>query len=160
MSAACIGASQIRALRPRFTYSRFLVLPALADFDGHALYCDCDFLFTADVAELAALADSANAVQCVQHDYRPSESTKMDGKTQTHYPRKNWSSLMLFNCVHADTRRLTSETVNTQTGEYLQRLHWAKDDVIGSLPAEWNWLENPALPAQVPKAIHFTRGGP
>jgi len=152
-----------RGLDPRasteFTYSRFLA-PALSGFDGHALYCDCDFLFTADVAELVALADCTKAVQCVQHHYRPLESTKMDGKTQTQYPRKNWSSLMLFNCAHAETRRLTPETVNAQTGEYLQRLHWAKDDAIGALPAEWNWLENPVLPVQAPKAIHFTRGGP
>ena len=144
-----------------FTYSRFLV-PALSGFEGHALYCDCDFLWTADVAELAALADRDKAVQCVQHDFRPSETSKMRGKTQTVYPRKNWSSLMLFNCAHSATRTLTPERVARESGRALQRLHWAPDDAIGALPGEWNWLEGwDAAPAGTPpKAIHFTRGGP
>ena len=38
------------------------------------------------------------AVYCVQHDYHPKETIKMDGAAQISYPRKNWSSLMLFNC--------------------------------------------------------------
>ena len=98
-----------------FTYSRFLT-PFLAGYQGWALFCDCDFLWLADVAELMELADPSKALHCVQHDYRPTETTKMDGQIQTVYPRKNWSSLMLFNCNHPSVRTLTPEIVNTETG--------------------------------------------
>jgi lipopolysaccharide biosynthesis glycosyltransferase len=145
----------------QFTYSRFLT-PVLAGFEGWALFCDCDFLWLGDVAELFQFNDENKALYCVQHDYRPRETTKMDGKVQTVYPRKNWSSLMLFNCNHPAVRKLTPELVNNQTGAFLHRLQWLEDDAIGALPEEWNWLEGwsqrPA--AGTPKAVHFTRGGP
>ena len=62
-----------------FTYSRFLT-PFLAGYRGAALFCDCDFLWLADVAELLDAAQPGKAVHCVQHDYRPTETTKMDGR--------------------------------------------------------------------------------
>jgi lipopolysaccharide biosynthesis glycosyltransferase len=144
-----------------FTYTRFLT-PLLAGFQGHALFCDCDFLWTGDIAELVALIDPAKAVSCVQHDHRPPEQTKMDDAIQTRYPRKNWSSLMLFNCRHRSVRQLTAETVNTQTGAYLHRMQWVAEDEVGAIPETWNWLEGwSAKPAQgTPKVIHYTRGGP
>lgn len=144
-----------------FTYSRFLT-PKLAGYRGWALFCDCDFLFLADIAGLAAYAKGEKAVYCVQHDYRPSETTKMDGAVQSVYPRKNWSSLMLFNCEHPSVRGLTPEIVNSESGAYLHRMQWVKDDDIGALPVEWNWLEGwNTKPANgTPNAVHFTRGGP
>ena len=144
-----------------FTYSRFFT-PFLAGFTGWALFCDCDFLWLADVGELFAYADPEKAVFCVQHDYRPTETTKMDGQVQTVYPRKNWSSLMLFNCDHPSTRTLTPEVINSQTPAYLHRMQWAADEEIGSLPEEWNWLEGWSQPPETgtPKAVHFTQGGP
>jgi len=144
-----------------FTYSRFLT-PFLADYQGWALYCDCDFLWLADVAELLKLADSKKPVHCVKHDHRPPETTKMDGRVQSVYPRKNWSSLMLFNCAHPALRRLTPDVVNAESGAYLHRLQWVADGDIGALPEEWNWLEGWSKPPVVgtPKVIHFTRGGP
>lgn len=86
----------------------------------------------------------------------------MDGQQQSVYPRKNWSSLMLMNCVHPSTRRLTPDVVNGQTGAYLHRMQWAADEEIGSLPVGWNWLEGWYDPVEtgVPKAVHYTRGGP
>jgi hypothetical protein len=144
-----------------FTYSRFLT-PALAGYSGWALFCDCDFLWLADIAEMVGLRDPAKAVQCVQHDHRPPEAHKMDGKIQSIYPRKNWSSLMLLNCGHPAARALTPEVVNRESGSWLHQMRWAADNLIGSLPASWNWLEgwNDPPAARVPKAIHFTRGGP
>jgi hypothetical protein len=144
-----------------FTYSRFLT-PALAGYAGTAIFCDCDFLWLADIAELARLVDPAKAVHCVQHDYRPTEQTKMDGRIQTQYPRKNWSSLLVFNCSHPSVHSLTPAVVNTQSGAYLHRLQWVADEDIGNLPVEWNWLEgwNEKPARGTPKAIHFTRGGP
>lgn len=144
-----------------FTYSRFLT-PALAGYKGWALFCDCDFLFLGDIAGLLEYTRTPKAVYCVQHDYTPKDATKMDGKPQTAYPRKNWSSLMLFNCDHPAVKTLTPEVVNTRTGAYLHRMQWAKDEEIGSLPVTWNWLEGwNEKPAQgTPNVVHFTRGGP
>lgn len=145
-----------------FTYSRFLT-PALAGFKGWALFCDCDFLWLGDIAGLAAYTRTPKAVYCVQHDYTPKEATKMDGAVQTAYPRKNWSSLMLFNCEHPSVvRNLTPEIVNRESGAYLHRMQWVADEDIGSLPVEWNWLEgwNEKPATGTPKAVHYTRGGP
>jgi hypothetical protein len=144
-----------------FTYSRFLT-PALAGFRGWALFIDCDFLWLGDIAGLADYMRAPKAVYCVQHDYRPKETVKMDGAVQTSYPRKNWSSFMLFNCDHPSVRRLTPEVVNTQTGAYLHRMQWAADGDIGALPVKWNWLEgwNEKPAHGTPRAVHFTRGGP
>src|SRR5215475_14776918 len=114
-----------------FTYSRFFT-PALAGFKGWALFCDCDFLWLADIAGLADYAHGSKAVFCVQHDYRPKETIKMDGAVQTVYPRKNWSSLMLFNCEHPAVRRLTPDLINRESGAYLHRMQWAADTEIGS----------------------------
>ena len=148
-----------------FTYTRFLT-PHLAGYAGWALYCDCDFLWTADIAGLIALTKTASAQSlgalCVQHDYRPTESTKMDGCVQTSYPRKNWSSLILFNASHAQTRRLTPEIVNRESGAYLHRFQWLDDNAIGAVAETWNWLEGwSAKPATgAPHVVHYTRGGP
>ena len=109
-----------------FTYTRFLT-PKLAGYSGWALFCDCDFLFLADIAGLAAYAHGDKAVYCVQHDYRPTETTKMDGAVQTVYPRKNWSSLMLFNSQHPSVRALTPDVVNRESGGYLHRMQWVDD---------------------------------
>lgn len=143
-----------------FTYSRFLT-PYLAGFRGLAIYCDCDFLWLDDVAKLAGQIDPAMAVSCVQHDYTPRETTKMDGRVQTVYPRKNWSSLMVFNAAHPSCRALTPELVNTAEPAFLHRMGWATDPEIGSLDTRWNWLEGwSGRGASTPGAVHFTRGGP
>lgn len=144
-----------------FTYTRFLV-PALADYKGWALFVDCDFLFTADVADLFSLADERYAVMCVKHDHRPVEKFKMDGAAQTVYPRKNWSSLVLWNCAHPANRRLTPELINRETGAFLHRFLWLSDGLVAEVPETWNWLEGWCRVPQngPPKGIHFTRGGP
>lgn len=144
-----------------FTYSRFFV-PHLAGYKGWALFCDCDFLFLDDLGKLLPLLDPSKAVLCVKHDYQPTSGFKMDGKVQTSYPRKNWSSFMLFNCEHPSTRKLTPELINRESGAYLHRMQWATDDEIGEVPAAWNWLEgwNEKPATGTPSAVHFTNGGP
>ena len=144
-----------------FTYSRFFV-PHLAGYEGWALFCDCDFMFFGDVADLQQYNDPDKAVYCVQHDYTPKEAVKMDGQAQTVYPRKNWSSFMLFNCGHASTRQLTPDLVNRESGAYLHRMQWAQDEEIGSIPTAWNWLEgwNEEPDSGKPNAVHYTSGGP
>jgi hypothetical protein len=142
-----------------FTYSRFLV-PYLCNYVGNAVFVDCDFLFLADVWELLDQFDPNKSIQCVQHDYKPTETVKMDGAQQTVYPRKNWSSLMLLNCEHRDCKNLTISKVNTETGKYLHRFEWAKDENLGEISHLWNYLEGWYPSDGSPKAVHHTRGGP
>lgn len=141
-----------------FAASRFLV-PALAR-TGWALFVDCDVVFLADVAELFALADPDKAVMCVQHPAFEATGTKMDGQAQQGYLRKNWSSVMLFNCDHPKNLGLTLDAVNTWPGRDLHRFRWLDDHDIGMLPAEWNWLVNVQPRPKNPKLAHFTLGGP
>lgn len=143
-----------------FTFTRFLV-PELTNFKGWALFCDCDIIFLEDVKELFAQADDQYAVMCAKHDYTPAEGIKMDGQTQTIYPRKNWSSVMLINCAHPSNRVLTQELVNNPkiTGAYLHRFSWLKDDEIGEFSYEWNYLVG-WYNTGTPKALHYTEGGP
>ena len=145
----------------QFTYSRFLV-PNLMNYNGWAAFCDCDFIFLDDVANLFKDLDDSKAVYCVQHDYTPKEKHKMDGQKQTIYPRKNWSSFILFNCSHASTKKLTLDTVNRESGAYLHQFKWCKDEEIGALDERWNWLEGWTSKhnKKQPFAVHFTRGGP
>ena len=86
----------------------------------------------------------------------------MDGKPQYIYPRKNWSSLMLFDCGHSAHKALTTQTVSTAPAAYLHRMQWLEDDQIGNLSNRWNWLEgwNSGQPNVHLGAVHYTRGGP
>lgn len=144
-----------------FTYTRFLV-PHLAGYEGWAMFCDCDFLWLGDIAELIALTDDKYAVMCVQHDHRPPETVKMDGRVQTLYPRKNWSSMILYNCGHPSNAALTMDVANTETGSFLHRFQWLKDEEIGAVPETWNWLEGWCVVPEdgPPNVVHYTRGGP
>lgn len=142
-----------------FSLTRFLV-PYLSDFQGFSLFVDCDFVFTVDVNELMNEVDQSKAVHVVQHDYKPANGVKMDGKTQHQYPRKNWSSLILFNCAHPSNRCLTPDLVNQETPQFLHRFSWLKDDEIGALGHEWNYLSGWYNDLDRPKAVHYTEGGP
>ena len=144
-----------------FTYTRFLV-PALMKYKGWAIFCDCDFLFLEDIANIFEKISSDKAIYCVQHDYTPKERHKMDGKKQTIYPRKNWSSFIVFNCSHPSNKKLTIDLVNQESGSYLHQFKWLKDSEIGFLDERWNWLEGWTSNhnKKKPYAVHFTRGGP
>jgi hypothetical protein len=142
-----------------FSLTRYLV-PHLSAFSGWSIYMDCDMLCRADIsalgAEMARQADKA-VVLC-KHDYVPKGERKFLDQVQTKYPRKNWSSLMLFN--NARCTALTPDYVNSASGLDLHRFAWIEDRLIGALPLEWNWLvgEYPHNPAA--RIVHFTRGGP
>jgi hypothetical protein len=108
-----------------------------------------------DIKELDDLDMAACALRVVKHDYRPSATTKMDGRAQTVYPRKNWSSLMIMNCARLTL--WTKEVVQTQTGAFLHRFQGIDDALIGDIPKTWNtldWMD------QNTKLIHYTSGGP
>jgi len=146
-----------------FTFTRFLI-PELCNFNGWALFMDCDMILKTDIKQLFDQADDKYAVMCVQHDYSPSSTTKMDGQAQTVYPRKNWSSVMLFNCGHKSNAKLTQDLVNDPkiNGAYLHRFSWLKDKEVGELSPEWNWLVGHYKEPKdgTPKLIHYTEGGP
>lgn len=140
-----------------FAISRFLV-PHLAQ-TGWALFVDCDVVFLADVAELFAQADPDKAVMVVKHQ-QAGGGTKMDGQVQTAYPRKNWSSVCLWNCDHPANRRLSLQDVNERPGRDLHAFYWLHDSEIGELYPEWNWLVGVQKQPEFPKLAHFTLGGP
>ncbi len=144
-----------------FTYSRFLV-PALNKHKGWAIFCDCDFIFLEDIAKILENLDNSKAIYCVKHDYTPKEKHKMDGQKQTIYPRKNWSSFILFNCSHPSNKKLNVDLVNSETGSFLHQFKWLNDEEIGSLDERWNWLEGWTSNhnEKKPFAVHYTRGGP
>lgn len=143
----------------KFIYSRFLT-PYLMDFSGWAIFADGDMVCEADIAELWALRDVSKAVQVVKHDYKTKANKKYLGNKNEDYPRKNWSSLILWNCAHPENNVLTPEFIQSQPGSYLHRFSWLTDELIGELPQEWNWLaiEYPENPAA--KLIHYTLGTP
>lgn len=144
-----------------FTYTRFLV-PYLSEYKGISIFCDCDFVFTKDPEELVDLYFKEEyAISVVKHPpYTPHTQIKMDGKTQHTMPRKNWASLIMFNNSHPANAQLTFDYVNSHMpGRDLHQFKWLEDNQIGSLPLEWNCLDDYYL-LENPKAIHYTDGGP
>jgi lipopolysaccharide biosynthesis glycosyltransferase len=143
----------------RFIYSRFLT-PYLCNFQGWAIFADGDMICQSDIKELWDLRDESKAVQVVQHDYQTKAHIKYLGNKNENYPRKNWSSVILWNCAHPAHRVLTPEFIQKQTGAFLHRFSWLSGEQIGALPQVWNWLaieyeDNPQA-----KLIHYTLGTP
>ena len=147
-----------------FVYTRFLI-PFLQGYTGSAIFCDgSDMLMRADIAELWALRDPYKPVQVVKHDYRtrwPRKylGTQMEAPNES-YPRKQWSSVMILNCMHMSWRKLTPESVQKMTGQELHRFSWLQEDEIGELPKEWNWLVQEDGPNPDAKLLHFSSGVP
>ena len=144
-----------------FTYTRFLA-PHLSGFQGYAIFCDSDFLWQCDPAETIQYIEEGQAVACVKHEYVDCHGKeKMDGQKQEWYPRKNWSSLIVFDCSHPSCKKLTKEAVATESPAWLHRMTWADDSEIGSIPLAYNYLvDYYDLPVEEIKAFHFTDGGP
>ncbi|MFM2066584.1 MAG: hypothetical protein RLZZ584_1493 [Pseudomonadota bacterium] len=142
-----------------FIYSRFLT-PFLCDFDGWAIFADGDMVCRADIAELWALRDPSKAVQVVQHEYATKAHVKYLGNMNQDYPRKNWSSVILWNCGHAKHRVLTPEFLMGQTGAYLHRFSWLADEDIGAIDKAWNWLTTEYPDNYDAKLLHYTLGTP
>lgn len=142
-----------------FAISRFLT-PILARRRGWALFMDADVLVRGNLGALFELADPSKAVQVVKHDFRPPESVKMDGQAQLPYARKNWSSVMLWNCEHPANQLLTLDLINSAPGRDLHAFCWLDDELIGELPTTWNWLVGHSPPDPNPRLVHFTDGFP
>jgi lipopolysaccharide biosynthesis glycosyltransferase len=142
-----------------FIYSRFLV-PHLMEFQGHAIFMDGDMIVRDDIVKLWELRDFTKDVQVVKHNYRTRMTEKYLGSKNEDYPRKNWSSVILWNCNSFPNRRLAPEYVANATGAHLHRFAWIDDDRIGELPPEWNWLPDEYGPNPAAKLLHYTLGTP
>lgn len=140
-----------------FSISRFLV-PHLTR--GWALFCDPDIVCMADIAELFYLADDKYAVMVVKHDYEPEDEIHMVDQVQVKIPRKNWASVILWNCNHPANKKLSLDKINGWPGRDLHAFKWLQDEEIGELPVAWNYLMGvyPTMPGI--KLAHFTLGGP
>ena len=142
-----------------FIYTRFLV-PYLCDFTGHAIFIDGDMIVRGDIAELWNMRDATKDVQVVKHDYKTRTPVKYLGAKNEDYPRKNWSSVILWNCASFPNRQLTPDFVQRSTGSFLHRFSWLDDARIGELPPEWNWLPDEYGPNTDAKLLHYTLGTP
>jgi hypothetical protein len=143
-----------------FSLTRFLV-PSLSGHEGYSVFLDCDILCLTDLTYLwdVILAQRSKAVLVCQHDYTPAQGTKFLGHAQTVYPRKNWSSVVVFN--NALCAALTREYVHRASGLDLHRFHWLPNEAIGSLPLAWNYLVGESgQSSEPPNLVHFTNGGP
>lgn len=143
-----------------FAVSRFLT-PLLAQA-GVAIFMDSDVIVMGDVYQLQEQAERQDhlALWCVQHQHNTGPNTKMDGQAQTYYQRKNWSSVMVFNCDHWSNWALTLDMVNILPGRDLHAFKWLHDRLIGKLDPEWNWLVGVQEKPPEPKIAHYTLGGP
>jgi len=148
----------------RFIYSRFLV-PALMGFKGWAIFVDGDMNVTEDISKLWELRDFTKAAMVVKHDYETRHKVKLVGtpieaKNES-YPKKNWSSVILWNCGHPDNRILSKEFVSEAGGKFLHRFEWLNEDQVGEIPGEWNFLVGEQEPPDRPVCLyHYTLGSP
>ena len=140
-----------------FSFSRFLV-PYLMNYNGWAIFMDSDMVMLSDITKLWNLRNEKYAIQVCKHDYTPTSKNKFLGNNQTIYAKKNWSSLMLMDCSKCKT--LTPEYVNTKSGLELHQFKWLDENLIGSIPLEWNWLVGEYPYKKDVHNIHFTEGGP
>jgi len=161
-----------------FTYTKFFI-PFLNNYKGYALFCDSDFIWKSDVYEfIEQNINDEYAISCVKHKCYTKKkclgNQKMDGQIQRWYPRKNWTSLILFNCANVKCKLLDFPLLNKANPRWLQGLQWASsfdekmekdieseiDHNIGSLSYHYNFLFGYYKDIDNAKAIHLTEGGP
>lgn len=139
--------------------ARFFV-PYLCGYAGWAVFTDGDVLFRDDIRKVFAMADSRYAVKVVKHPPLMVEGEKKNGHIQQAYPRKNWSSVTLWNCSHPANRILTLDVLNAWPGRDLHAFSWLAPWMIGDLPTRWNYLEGISSHQHLPALVHFTLGTP
>jgi lipopolysaccharide biosynthesis glycosyltransferase len=141
-----------------FAFSRFLV-PYLSKYKGWSIYMDCDMMFRSDIYDLYGYATYKYSVMCCKHDYIPKQDVKFRGAKNEAFPKKNWSSVMLFH--NSQCTALTPEYVNKASGLELHQFKWLeREHMIGDIPLEWNWLVNEYNYNPDAKNVHWTLGGP
>lgn len=160
-----IDAIDGKTFSTEFSHTRFLV-PYLSDYKGWSLFIDADMIFLSDIKKLFELCDDRYAIMCVKHQYPQfSETTKMDGRAQRFYARKNWSSFVLWNNAHPANQIVTPEMVSSMKGRDLHGFSWLQDYQIGDLPYDYNYISgvSPKLAPEKgnrPMVVHYSDGGP
>lgn len=141
-----------------FTFARFLT-PWLCDFE-RCIFMDSDMLCLCDLWELVAKANENPYVDvmCVQHQYHPRPGNKFMNQSQSSYPCKNWSSMMLFNGHRSSVRKLTPDYVNRASPMELHQFQWAQD--VGALSPDYNHLVGEYDPNPSARIVHYTLGAP
>ena len=142
-----------------FIYSRFLT-PWLHNFNGWSIFADGDMICNDDIAKLWALRDPTKAVLVAKHNYKTKAKIKYLGNKNEDYPKKNWSSLILWNCEHPKNIMLTPEFLRSKDGSYLHRFTWLSDEDIGEIPLSWNWLVTEYEDSYSAQILHYTLGTP
>lgn len=153
-----------------FAHTRFLV-PHLAmndhAEDGWVLFCDSDFMFRKPLSWLFNQVDDKYAAMCVKFNFEPKNKKKMDGMIQSSYPRKLWSSFVLWNVGHPSNKQILDPIkTNTATGLDLHNFSWLKDEEIGGIDEGWNYIPGISPNTETYlhsfnlNAIHFSEGGP
>ena len=142
-----------------FIYTRFLV-PWLMGWSGKAIFIDGDMIVRGDIIELYETLSTTQDVAVVKHDYLTKQTEKYMGAKNEDYPRKNWSSVIVWNCNSFPNRKLTPEFVMASTGAFLHRFSWLEDHRIQALPPEWNWLPDEYGANSNAKLLHYTLGTP
>lgn len=140
-----------------FSMTRFFV-PYLNDFEGVALYIDSDFIMTRSVKEIFDSFDKTNAIALVKHNYVSKFDEKANGKVNLRYPRKNWSSLMMFNCGHPSNKILNLEYLNNTDSTMLHSISWLPYPEVGEFPQDYNFLVGEY--EKIPLGLHYTIGEP
>lgn len=143
----------------KFIYTRFLT-PYIQNFNGWSIFCDGDMVCRSDIAELWDRKNPKYAVMVAKHNYKTKASTKYLGNQNEDYPRKNWSSVIVWNNQHPSNQRLTPDFIQSKNGAFLHRFEWLEDDEIGDLPLSWNWLAEEYEPNQNADLVHYTLGTP
>ena len=142
-----------------FIYSRFLV-PYLNNFQGKALFLDGDMIVNDDLNNLFDQFDEKYAVQVIKHDYKTKFPVKYLGHKNEDYPKKNWSSVILFNCEHKKNSILTPEFIDRSSGSYLHRFRWLNENDVGEIPGGWNHLVLEYEEKPKANILHYTVGAP
>ena len=143
-----------------FSFSRFLV-PYLCNYEGFGVYMDCDMLALGDISTVLDDIDDSHAVSVVKHDYESKVKVKYLGNKQYSYPRKNWSSFIVWNCAHQANNAVNLDFIGNAEAATLHRFLWLKDEEIGELSVNWNWLVGEYdNPTEDIKVLHWTLGGP
>lgn len=163
-----LHAPMVKLNRPgsnAFTFSRYLV-PWLCDYRGWALFVDGDMIVTTDIAQLWRQREehAINTAMVVEkHDYRTRHAKKYIGSTlecaNEDYPKKNQSSVILWNCGHFAHRALTPALIENAPPAYLHRFEWLKSEHIGQLAPGWNHLIGEDAPGSA-HLHHYTLGVP
>ncbi len=143
-----------------FIYARFLV-PWRMSYRGSAIFMDGDMVVRSDILELWESRALGNVgAQVVKHDYKTKHPVKYLGNANEDYPRKNWSSVILWNCGYSPNRMLTPEFVAKADGSFLHRFSWLKNEEVGDLPQAWNRLVMEQDVSDDDRLLHYTIGIP